>query len=214
MRFLDSTFGDNILKILICCVAILFLIILVTLIEALLFESVRNWIFSSSNPLQMIISFIGVFISMVLAVFAYATAKKSADLLQANLVVKITDSDSSTDFFEAMKKIGEFKKRCDEETKEYRPEFENIKEVDPNEYKKLNKCRRIITQHFLMIYRLKTLNLLDREKIIELVTIDQLKLLINVVQCLHQSIDEKNYDKKLYSFFQEILNDLQNSIRA
>lgn len=210
MGFLDSTFGDNILKILVFGVVILVLIIIGTLLAALLSPSIGSWIFSPSNPLPTMISFISVFISMVLAVFAYATTKKSADLLQSNLVVKITDSDSSTDFFLAMKKMGEFKEMCDKMNEKYRQEFEKFKETNPEEYEELNKSRRTITQHFLMIYRLKTLNLLDPEILKKLVTTDQIKLLVNVVKYLHESIDKK-YDRDFYSFFQEILNDLQKS---
>jgi len=150
-------------------------------------------------------------LSAIAACFAAYYASQSAEgnhrSLKGNAIIEITKSESSTEMKEALSYLIDFSENFSILGDDLIIKFSSYKNSGASNptFKDVNKYRRLIAQHHLMIYRLLNQNVIDKENLEDLLDCDQVKVLIEIIEPLHKEMGIRIH-KKMYSFYENYYN--------
>lgn len=141
------------------------------------------------------------------AYYAFQSAEGNHRSLKGNAIIEITKSESSTEMKDALSYLIDFSENFSILGDDLIIKFSNLKKSGASNptFKDVNKYRRLISQHHLMVFRLLNQNVIEKENLDDLLDCDQIKVLIKIIKPIHKEMGIGIHEK-MYSFYENYYN--------
>ena len=156
---------------------------------------------------MLTISSIGAIIAAIGAVIAafgaWRSASETRKAAQAQIVIKITSTYSSTEMFESVKRLHNFKRKWEPEFGEVFKQLLQNKNVDPDYITQVDTDRRRVSHFFYQVKVLLDCCVVDENFVKKLIKPDQVETLLDVVEPLEKA-KNTDYDYSTFDTFRKI----------
>lgn len=145
-------------------------------------------------------------VAIVTAIAAIITIDQSSKALKASLILNIADSFATDRMGQAMQSLRNFSDENNEigiKTK-FSELMKSKDENDKKEFKKYNGYRRLVSHHFFKIWRVSKMGLINDADLKIFAPPDEIDFLLDIIEPMHQVIDEKKYNKSMYRDFEKL----------
>ncbi len=141
------------------------------------------------------------------AIAAWSAAHETKRALQGQLLINVTDAYMRPEILNAMRGL---RRLWREYPTEFAKKFLEQLNSGSDNGNSLNHSRRIVSHHFLKIFRLRKLEFVDDTFVRELAPPDEARFLFEVIEPLEQIINQ-NYDPSMFDMFRKLYPDLSRT---
>ena len=151
----------------------------------------------------LLVSVIVAAIAAIAAIAAWRAAKASEKANWAQIAIQITNTYSSPEMFESIKRLYDFKRK-------WEPDFGLIFEQllqdqnqDPKYTTQIDSGRRRVSHYFHQIRALLDCGVVNEDFVLKLIKNDQIDTLLDVVEPL-EAAKNSEYDRSIFKLFRDM----------